>query len=207
METLTAAVQTDRHALCAYMNVDIELRIGDLDVRTFACTFLPIISDRILDAIGNKTTVTEGLAIDRSIDSEGGVLRHVQRPVDRLDQLVQPILGFEFGSTILEFQLPLGNGHQHTARCPQTEISTIEQRFVALKRHCPTLYLYIISTQLNQLLSEHLFQAFEGLGKHRIAFHGAKLLLFSDIRKKKHKNICIYRKKAVPLCPICKGVP
>ena len=74
MQTLAAAVQTDRQSLFCNMYVDIQIRIGHFHVRTLAAFLYPPVCYRVFHAVGHKTAVPESLAVNRRINGKSRVL-------------------------------------------------------------------------------------------------------------------------------------
>ena len=88
VERLSATVQRQGNAPVGNMDVDIQVRVGQIDVRTLPFALGPIVGYGIFDAIGNVLGMAELLAIDGGVDGESSANVHPAAPVDLLGLLI-----------------------------------------------------------------------------------------------------------------------
>ena len=144
------------------MHIEQQIGGGHPYIGTLTLALRPPVSDRILDAVGDVLGVTKLLAIDRRIDGKTRLQRHILRPIHLFHLLIDSvgILGLE-----------TKDRHQHARGGSEIQIRLVHQRQIAREGHRTALFLDIVGTEPNQLLSQYIFQTFEGLGYHREFFH------------------------------------
>ena len=88
MQTLSGAVERESEMLFGDMYIDENIGCFCCYGRTFIGMLHPIVGDRILHPIGNKTAVSERIAINGSIDGKGILDRHIPAPLHPFDGFV-----------------------------------------------------------------------------------------------------------------------
>ena len=163
VEAVARGVERERAAGFGHVYVETDVGVGDADVGALALRLAEIVDDGVLHLIGHELGVAELLRVDHGVDGERGFQVEIAAPIDRLHGLID-VVGI--------FRLEVLDGFQDAHGRAQTEVGPVHHLAVAAERHHAAANLYIVGTQLRQLLRQDFFQALKGLGdEFKFFFH------------------------------------
>ena len=136
--------------------MDIDEQVGFAGAHRGALVLFlqPVVGDGILDAVRDETAVSEGLAIDGGVDGKGSGGLHVRAPIDFFELVIERVGIFDFERS---------DGYENAQGGTQTEIRTIQERFVTTERNSSAFELHLVSSKSYQLLRQNLFETFKSL--------------------------------------------
>ena len=143
------------------MDVQLQVGIGDADVRTFASLLSHLVNDGILHLVGHKFRVAEFRAEHNAIDGKGRFIGQVFCPVNLLHSTIH-LVGTG-GAEVFD-------GFQNFDGGAQLKICAIEQFLVACEGHHAATYLDVVGPEVYELRCQYCLQALKGLGNH-FKFH------------------------------------
>ena len=99
----------------------------------------------------------ELLAVDRRIDGERRLGRHVFLPLDIAHHVIK-LVGGAGRELFNRFQNPQGRA--------AAEVGLVHQLEVALEAHHAATYLHVLGAEAQQLVAQHVLKTLIGLGHH-----------------------------------------
>ena len=157
MQALSTGVEREGAVVLCDVDVELQVGIGDLDVRTTSCPLPHLVDNRVFHLVSYKLRVSELVREDHTIHGESRLVGQVVGPIDFLYGIIHLVGGG--GTEVLD-------GHEDADCGAELEVRAIEKFLVSCERHHATSYLYIVCTEVDKLCSQHSFKALEGLGYH-----------------------------------------
>ena len=145
------------------MYVEANVGIADTDIRPCSGLFAKLVNNGILYFIGDKARVAKLFGVDNRVYTEGFSFLNILAPVYFFDLIVHI---FCRASLEVSYRFEDSDGRM------QLEIGSIQHLLITCKRHHSTACLYIVGTQLGELLSQNGFKSHESLGyEFKFLFH------------------------------------